>query len=216
MVNRYIVKDYAKKYDPWFTINDDNMVVNKETGKVVCHIDILVQVLREKMHCDFETVHDLHGLLQVTLRCKECGTVIFAREDESWEPNLCCPVCSNYKTSFEYWSGEDIAADKSKQEYIKGLEDLQREQDERYERRKKRKGKFDWQIARGRIKLYKRAIRWDLECDNLFKTKLKGLRLKIHWLQKDGESYIFKKHFTIPLSLTALKRKLKYRRDKNV
>lgn len=82
--------------------------------------------------------------------------------------------------------------------------EMQREQIEEDKRYRKRK-KYDWQIWKGRIKLPNRAIYFDLECDNLFKTKLKGLRLIIHWAHKDGIRYIYKKHFRIPLSWSALK-----------
>ncbi len=109
-----------------------------------------------------------------------------------------CPVCSDYKTGFKYWSSEDIKNDAEKQKEIDFLMEMQREQieeDKRYMKRKKR----DWQIWKGRIKLPNRAIYFDLECDNLFKTKLKGLKLIIHWANKDkdGIGYIYKKHFRI-------------------
>lgn len=207
MISQYDVKQFAEKNADkcWFSVDKDNNVVDKEDNKIVCSLKTLTELLRRETHCDFETIYECHGLLQVVLRCKECGAVIFASDDEwYYESDLRCPVCSDYKTGFKYWSSEDIKNDVEKQKEIDFLMEMQREQIEEDKRYMKRK-KYDWQIWEGRIELPKRAIYFDLECDNLFKTKLKGLRLIIHWAHKDDIGYIYKKHFRIPLSWSALK-----------
>lgn len=206
MISVFDVKQYAKNHpELWFSIDENNNVINRETNEVVCDVDTLVRYLRKKTHCDFEVIYECHGTLEVTLRCKECGTVIFASDDELYyEPGLCCPVCNDYKTGFEYWSGEAIANDPQKQNEIEFLIDMQREQEESYKRYKKR-GKYDSQIWRGRIKLPRGAIYIDLLCDNLFKTGLHGLKLEFHWAEKDGAFYVFKNRLVVPLSISALK-----------
>lgn len=219
MISEYDVKQVAKKReDCWFSVDENNNVINKETGETVCTVSELTQIFRKKMHCDFEVVYSCHPTLEVVYRCKECGTVIFASDDEYYDPNLKCPTCGEYKTWFKFWTADDIAKDEEKQKAIKAYEAMQREQVEADKRYFKRGRKYDWQIWSGRIKLPNRAIYLDLECDNLFRTKLKGLRLKFHWAHKDkdGMGYIYKKHFTLPLSWSALKIQIRiYKKRKN-
>ena len=132
MISKYDLIRYAenKSDQCWFRIEEEKNVIEKETGKFVCDINILLQHMREKMHCDFECIYDCHGLLEVILRCKECGTVIFTTEDENYDPNLCCPTCGEYKTWFEFWTAEDIKNDPQKQEAIRHFEQMQKKQDE--------------------------------------------------------------------------------------
>lgn len=216
MISKYDLIQYAKKSDQcWFRIEEDKNVIDKETGEFICGIDILLQHMREKMHCDFECVYDCHGLLEVVLRCKQCGTVIFTTEDEDYDPNLCCPTCGEYKTQFEYWTAEDIKADPKKQGTIKHLEQMQQEHIEAEKRRKRRKGKYDWQIGGFRIHSKKHGLIFNLECDNLFRTKLKGLRLKIVWANRDGHGFIYKKRLTIPLSYSYFKLMQRIRKKNN-
>lgn len=206
MISKYDIKQYAERNADTcgFSIDENENVIDKSDNTVVCSLDTFVERMRRETHCDFEAIYYEHVLNQVTYRCKECGTVIFAREDEDYEPCLCCPVCSDYKTKFEFWTGEDIENSAEKQRSIDALIMMKKEKAEADKRYMKRK-KYDWQIWNGKIKLPNRAIIFALECDNLFKTKLKGLRLKIWWAHRDGMSYIYKKNFRIPLSLSALK-----------
>ena len=81
--------------------------INVETGEVLCSIEVYTQFMREKLHCDFENVFYEHVSLLNVIRCKQCGTVIFASEDEYYEANLRCPTCSDYKTGYEYWTKEE-------------------------------------------------------------------------------------------------------------
>jgi len=207
MISRYDVRRYEEKHpDTWFSIDEKDNIINKEDGEVVCSLDTFVDILRKKNHCDFESVYYCHATLQDTIRCKECGTVIFATDDEwGYDPNLCCPTCGGYKTSLEYWTADEIENDQKKKNTIEFLEQMEREEIEAEKRRKKRNGKYDWQIGSCRIKLGNRALYFDLECDNLFRTKLRGLRLQVHWAHKDGISYYYKKNFTIPLSFSSLR-----------
>lgn len=208
MISQYDVKHYAKEHpEAWFSVDENDNIVDKETEKIVCTLEEMTGLLRKKNHCDFEVIYSCRVSLQNTIRCRECGTVIFATDDEyGYDPNLCCPTCGNYQTSLEYWTADEIESDEQKKKEIQFLEQMQQEQDEEADRRTKRGGKYDWQIWRGKIELWKRAIYFDLECDNLFRTKLKGLRLDIHWacLDERGMGYIMKKHFTIPLSVSSL------------
>lgn len=222
MINKYDLIRYSKNADNcWFRVENEKDVISKETGEIVCGIDELTQVCREKMHCDFECVYSEHASLQVIYRCKQCGTVIFASDDEHYDPNLRCPNCGEYKTWFEYWTAEEIAEDEEKQKAIEFYEHAQKELIEQNKRYLARGRKYDWEIGEYTIRGKKRGVKFKLECDNLFETKLKGLRLKISWLKRDddGVGFIYTKHWRIPLSFSALKRMWsvhKYKKTKDI
>lgn len=206
MVSQYDLIRYAKnKKDCWFRIDDEKNVIDKETEKIICDLEILTQFFRETMHCDFECIHHCGGTLETALRCKECGTVIFSRDDESYDPNLCCPTCGGYKTHFEYWTKEEIESDIKKANTIKWLEDWTKEENEAYERRQRRKGKYDSEIWILAIRGKKHGIKFELKCDNLFKTGLKGLHLRINWMDRDDGWFVYRKWWEIPLSISYIK-----------
>ena len=209
MISRYDIKRFYKhNHDKLeYRVDENDNIVHKETGEFLCTLGDFVDNMRKKLHCDFEAIYSCHGTLEVILRCRECGTVIFASDDvDSCDDNLCCPVCANYNTHFKYYTGEEILVDKKKQEEISWYEEMTREQIEADKRWKKRHGKYDHEIFKCRIKLGStKAIYYYLECDNLFKSGLKGLRLDLNYAVKDGMCYVFEKHFVIPLSYTAFK-----------
>lgn len=210
MIFKYNIIEYAKQFPDkcWYIVSEDETrIINKATGEDMCSMDTLVEVMRDKLHCNFEVIYSCHPTLETTLRCKECGTVIFTHEDERWEPNLCCPVCSDYKTNFEYWTAKEIKNDKKKQNSINFLIKIQEEQEESYRRQKRRNGKCDWQIGKCKMKFANKIIVFELQCDNLFRTKLKGLKLRIAVGTKceDHIGYIINNYFTIPLSISAAK-----------
>lgn len=206
MISQYNVKQYAKgNPDLWFSIDENDNVVDKSSKEIVGTLADLTTALRKKLHCNFEEIYSCHGTLQTVFRCKDCGTIIFAYDDERYDPNLCCPDCGKYDTGFEYWSADEIEKDDQKKKNIQFLEQMQQEQIEANKRYYKRGRKYDWQIWHGCIKMVNRAVSFDLECKDLFKTKLKGLKLIVRFSEKDGTGYIYKRHFTIPLSWYALK-----------
>ncbi|MBR1373504.1 hypothetical protein IJ556_03525 [bacterium] len=206
MISQYDVKRCAEKNsDAWYYVDENNNVVDKTSKEVVGTLADLTTVLRKKLHCNFEVIYSCHGTLQTVFRCKDCGTVIFTYDDERYDPNLCCPDCGQYNTSFQYWSADEIEKDDQKKKSIQFMEQMRKEQIEADKRYYKRGRKYDWQIWNGHIRLGNRAVFLNLECCNLFKTKLKGLKLIVHISDKDGTGYIFKSHFTIPLSLYAFK-----------
>lgn len=188
-------------------LNEDKSgLVASDTGEYICSIDTYAQHLREKLHCDFEVIYDEHVSLQVVYRCKECGTVIFARDDEDYDPNLSCPTCGGYNTYFEYWTKEDIDSDESKQKSIEGMQMMQKYMNESAKRRKER-GLNDWEIWKREVQFKNYRMTFALECCNLFDGKkglarIKGLNLHIIRWEKDndGIGYIGKKYTRIPLS----------------
>jgi hypothetical protein len=96
--------------------------------------------------------------------------------------------------------------DENKRKEVELLEEMTKEEIEADKRWKKRNGKYDHQICKGRIPIgSKYAIYYDLECNNLFKSGLKGLKLILNWAVKDGMCYTYQKRIMIPLSLYAIK-----------
>ena len=218
MISEYDIKKYAEKHpDCWYSVDENNNVIDKSDGHTVCTLKSFTQLYREAAHCDFESVYYCHGTLQNTIRCRECGTVIFATDDVwGYDPNLCCPTCGGYETSLEYWTAEEIAGDEKKKNTIAVLEQMQQEQIEADKRYVQRGNKYDWQIWKGRLKIGKRyALSFDLECENFPKTRLKGLRLIVHiGVRDDGFGYALKKHWRIPLSISEVRTLLRIRRLK--
>ena len=221
MISRYDIRMFFERSSDKVEhrIDENNNIVHKETGEILCTLDDFVDHTRKKLHCDFEVIWSCHGTLEVIYRCRECGTVIFASDDVSYcDDNLCCPVCANYQTHFKYYTGEEISADEEKQKEIALYEKITREEIEADKRWKKRNEKYDWEIFKGRIKLgLTKAICYCLECDNLFKTGLKGLRLSLRYSIKDEDTgcFMYKKHIVIPLSYEAFKIQRLARRMRN-
>ena len=186
---------------------DEKDIIDCETGRKLCSVSEFAQAMRKKMHCDFESVYYEHPSLFHVIRCTECGTVIFTREDEDYDPNLCCPTCGKYETHFEYWTKEEIEADEKKQNTIKVYDEMTQYQKESYERRQRR-GLCDWEICKKTIRIgNKNKYECTLECSNLFSKERKGLmRLKglnlhiIKWEKDNSGSYVGKKFTRIPLS----------------
>lgn len=181
----------------------EDVIRSKETHEVICTVDEYVSILRRKNHCDFEAIYDDHACLSTIYRCKECGAVIFGGDDERWDPNLECPSCGGYKTSLEWWSGEDIKNDPEKQKMIEFFIGLQKDMDEVYERRKRRNGLNDWEIWKKKFKNKKRLLEITLTCCNLFTTGLKGLSIEFAYYSRkkpDDLGYTRDKYLKVPLS----------------
>ncbi len=134
--------------------------------------------------------------LSEVLRCKECGAVIFTGDDERYDPNLCCPVCSGYNHS-NYWTAEDIKNDPIKQKQIEAYEKWAKEEIEAAKRRKARGGLYDWQIFKKDYYGKKKSLHFEL-------TKMYGYMLEVRIGTKDGTGYIIKTNFKIPLSPRAI------------
>lgn len=207
MISKWDMKNYIKNNTdkfPYVYKEDDEGLYDKETGEYLSSLDHFLELYRKKSGESLESIYYDHIGLQDFIRCTECGTVIFASEDESYDPNLKCPTCTGYETYFEYWTKEDIDSDLQKQLEICHLEEMTKMQIEQNERMKRRNGKYDWQIGSKKLKFKRYSISFELECDDITKSYFKGLRLNINIWKKeklDDISSYWLKGFTIPLSL---------------
>ena len=59
------------------------------------------------------------GSLQYVVKCQDCGTVIVSYNNESYEERLDCPTCTDYKTSFKYFTSKEVRKDKGLKQYLK-------------------------------------------------------------------------------------------------
>lgn len=176
-------------------------------GVKICTLDEYMPIIRRKYHCDFESIFYCHATLDDVYRCRECGTVIFGGDDERYDPNCKCPVCCQDDSVCQnhWWSGEEIAADPEKQKAIEGYIQAQKDMDDMYARQKARNGLRDSEIWKKRYYGKKNLFEFCLGCDDLFRTKLKGLLFKINYSRKNDDDigYIWKREIVIPLSISA-------------
>lgn len=223
MISKYDMKKYIKENPdkfPFIYKEEEDAIYNKE-GNYLSSLDTFLEIYRKKSGESFESIYYEHAFLQDVLRCTECGTVIFTWDDERYDPHLKCPICTDYKTHFEYWTKEDIESDKSKQDTIKLLKEEMEYKAERNRRIKRRNGKQDWEIAIKKFYGKKVFFKIVLECDNITESYFKGLRLKIEIGKKDDNNditYSVNKFITIPLSWSAFYIQFIYkhiRRNKN-
>ena len=138
---------------------DKKHVISKATGEILVSLEEYTQFLREKHHCDFETIYFDKISLSHVFRCNACKTVIFAYDDENYDPNLRCPTCCNDPSVcyFEYWTSEQISADPDKQKTIEGLEAYTARENRAYKRYKER-GLWDHQRWRKIFKFKKHSL----------------------------------------------------------
>ena len=206
MVSKWDMKRYIEKNPekfPYLYKEDEDALYDKETDEYVMPLDRFLDLYRKETGESFESVYYDHISLNDFIRCTECGTVIFAYEDESFDPHLKCPTCTGYKTHFEYWTKDDIASDPQKQLEISRLEEMTKMQIEQNERMKRRNGKYDWQIGSKKFRFKRYSVSFELECDNITDSYLKGLRLCVNIWKKEKLDDIcsyWLKSFTIPFS----------------
>ena len=205
MISKWDMKKYIKENTdkfPYIYKEEEDAIYNKN-GDYLSSLDTFLEIYRKHSGESFESIYYEHAFLQDVLKCTECGTVIFTWDDERCDPHLKCPTCTDYKTHFEYWTKEDIESDEEKQNTIKFFKEMMDYKAEQDKRIKDRNGKYDWQIAVKKFYGKKRFLGLALECDNITKSYLKGLRLKINIGKKENDDdfgYVINKFFTIPLS----------------
>ncbi|MCR2051059.1 hypothetical protein NSB25_27975 [Acetatifactor muris] len=206
MISKWDMKNYIKKNPdkfPYVYREEEDGLYDKETGEYLSSLDHFLELYRKNSGESFESVYYDDVGLQDFVRCTECGTVIFASEDDSYDPNLKCPTCTGYKTYFEYWTKEEINSDLQKQLEISRLEEMTKMQVEQNKRMKRRNGKYDWQIGSKKFRFKRYSISFELECDDATVSYLKGLRLNVNIWEKEKLDDICSYWligFTLPLS----------------
>lgn len=206
MISKWDMKKYIKKKEGTegfpYVYNEEEDAIYDKDGSYLSSLDTFLKIYRKHSGESFESIYYEHVSLQAVLRCTECGTVIFTTEDESYDPYLKCPTCTDYHTHFKFWTKEDIESDKEKQDAINWYKKMTEYEIERSKRIKRRNGKHDWEIAVKEFRGKKRYLRLALECNDITESYLKGLRLNVYIGEKEADNmgYVVKKFFKIPLS----------------
>lgn len=151
----------------------------------------------------FDLICDIHWENMSILECTVCGTVIKYLYDEFYEPNFRCPVCTDYKTNYKYYTKEEIDSNEELQAIIEMYKDFSKLQIENYERKEARKGLNDWELCKSwKMKVGDKIYEFQLLIDSITnKNKLQGLRLEISkWKHLDELIMTFEESKIIPLS----------------
>ena len=117
MISKWDMKNYIKKNldkFPYTYKEEEDALYDKETNEYLSSLDTFLDLYRKESGESFESIYYDHVGLYNVLRCTECGTVIFTYEDESYDPYLKCPTCTDYNTHFKYWTKEDINKERTR------------------------------------------------------------------------------------------------------
>ena len=135
MVSKWDMKQCIKKHlddFPYIYNEEEEALYSKDDGTYLCSLDTFLEVYRKRSGESFESIYYEHGTLENVIRCTECGTVIFTREDEDYDAHLKCPTCTDYKTYFEYWTKEDIESDEKADTEPDGKSEIEPEDQIKY------------------------------------------------------------------------------------
>jgi DNA-directed RNA polymerase subunit M/transcription elongation factor TFIIS len=202
-------------YDP-----ETKMIIHRPSGMFLCSVADFARKLRLQEHSDFSCIYSDHVQLTSVLQCNECGTVIFARDDEDDDPNLVCPNCTSYQTNFTFWTKEEIEGDPDKARHVEFYRNMREYDIEHDKRVESRGGLMDYELFHfPLIRIFGKQIKLELHVDSVInKFPLKGLSLYISIAKKEKHRdasgcYIRQKSFLVPLSISAIREKVIYLRD---
>lgn len=212
MITRYDFDRYSKKEDCWFEVREDG-VYDKEKGvKYRDTVEEFIRLMNRINHSDFTCLHSCHATLDIVYKCEECGAIIFTGDDERYNPNLKCPVCSGEDQRCEFWTAEEVAADEKKQNTLKFYQEWKEAEERDYERHKKT-GLYHDEIWKKKVKNKKTGktkkeyiLKW--MHSKYFKSDKRsyGLYLEIKYLKEDEDGWLYyDKTKKIPLSFYAWK-----------
>lgn len=188
----YLAKNLSYTYD------ETNNTLTDTIGQQV-NADALFTIFKKKTGQSFECLYDEHVSCFSVLRCTECGTVIFEHYDEEYDPNLKCPVCTNYQTTFKYYTKQNIEQDENKQKEIEmylQFAKSDREADERYV---KRGGLYDWEKTHKKTLFKSSKYMITVQLTGLSKWDLQA-EINISKRKDNDMVYTCKHHIKIPLS----------------
>lgn len=203
MITKSKIIEYLTKNSDKLNIRLDvsNNKIYSKSGTFICNIDDYVETYKLNMGCSFTSIYCNHALLINVLKCNKCGTVIITREDEDYDPNLKCPTCTDYKSYFSYYTKEEIESNDSLKQMIDSYIRMSNFEKEAYEYEQKH-GHPYWQIFKKKIYTKNHMYKIELKCDDVRKSRFKGLYLDITSFEKGMEQgeYRFSNNLIIPLS----------------
>jgi hypothetical protein len=199
MINKTELINYAVEHN-LITYNKDTDEVTFINSDTTTSADKFIDAYRKVSGQSFECIYDEHCSCFSILKCTECGTYIFEHYDEDYELNLKCPICTDYKTGFKYYTMLNILEDDNKRKEIDMYLEFARIQKEADERYIKRGNLYDWEkthkktIFKGKNKMIDIQFtghgKWDLE-------------VRINVWKKEDMGYVHIYEIKIPLSPSA-------------
>lgn len=183
---------------------DDDKHVDCEG--IVVDIDEFYDIFIKQMksyHNELKCIYSDDVSLVNVLRCTNCGAVIFAYNDERYDPCLLCPDCRKYDTTFKYFTKNEIDSDEDKRMTVEFYENLAIRLQETNQRQAERKGKADYELTNRKcIKLFNTSIYFQLLIESITnKFPLRGLNMNIDIVHWDDMSN--SKNIIIPLSIAS-------------
>lgn len=198
------VNELLKRSSDWQYDKENDTLYYKD---IQVNLDELYEKFLLKCGMSFNCICDIHWECMSILECKKCGTVIRYYYDEFYEPNFRCPVCTDYKTGYEYYTKDEVNKNEDLQAIIEMYRDLDRIQKEQHERSKKRNGLSDNELCKSRIINTKNhAYKFQLLINSITnKNKFSGLRLHITKYDRDDDGLVSSHYTEIPLSINAIR-----------
>jgi hypothetical protein len=205
MYNKYNFEKQMEKEAAKYHYDIATKTFNDEQGNFLCTLDTFWDRYAKKSGLSFECIHDEHVSCFSLLRCTECGAVIHYSYDEGYEPNFSCPVCTDYKTHYKYWTKDDILSDLNKQKYIDAMIEMDKWEEETYKLKKKRNGLNSWELWKTSKEKKNKKYDYSFECSDIREGWWKGLKFNINIWKKAEElnGYLWEKKISIPLSWSA-------------
>ena len=84
-----------------------NSVINMSNNLSI-DIDSFVDEYLKSTGQSFKCIRDSDIFCWSLIECTECGTVVRCYDDEFYDPNFKCPICTGYNTYFKYWTKKEI------------------------------------------------------------------------------------------------------------
>lgn len=222
MITRNDVLKYSKEEKCWFVIEEDGTVLSKKNEPhliVAKTVDEFVLKLNQYNHSNFKCIYSDPCSLDVVLECQDCGAIIFTGDDERYNPNLKCPICSKTDQGVEYWTKEDIKQDIKKQNTLKFFRKDMEMRERDYQRYKKT-GLNSWELWKKEKRDKEGRLLKKTTLERMGMKGIRGLNLKVSFYVPDEElGSVHKKTKTYPLSIYAWKvfRKIrKKKKEKNM
>ncbi len=207
MISKNEFVNYLNKNKPsgiYYEEETDSVVLSN--GKKV-PADDFYENYKRKNGESFKTIYSSEGFCMSILICTECGTVIRYFFDENWEPNFRCPICTDYKTGYEYWTSEEIEMDPNLKQMILEYARMAIREAEYDRRIESRGGLLDSELYKKELifKNKKYVLIFNID-DIQNKNKLKGLYFEVEeFIKKDNENYwCYNKRTIFPLSIESL------------
>jgi len=208
MITKSELIDYTVEHNIITYDKDQDKITFIDSG-LTTNSDTFIKAYRKTMGQSFECIYDEHVSCFQVIKCTECGTYIFEHYDEDYEPNLRCPICTDYKTNFKYYTVKDIEEDEHKQREINMLKEFAKMAKEANERYIKRGNLYDFEKTHKKTIFKGQKYKVDIQLTSFDKWDLVA-EINV-WKKQDRFGSTCKHHIQIPLSPKSIMFYIKYK-----